>query len=215
METVTAHFVLRVETVRNRIDVALGGNGLVEGRVKHADHGFAGHCLLAGANAGDVCGVMQGREGDAVLQRFHDILIDDDRPGECFACVHHAVADGIDLIHTGNHAVMLIRQKSQHLLHCRAVIGEGHIGIINILIRGCMLDMSANPDSLTQTLGKHLAGIGIHQLILQGRATCINNQYFHCSHALLNLIHFRTPCIPENKEIQYTYILDQKREKDN
>jgi hypothetical protein len=47
--------------------IGLGGHGLMEGGVEHGHHGDVGHDLLAGADAGEVGGVVQGSQGDAVL----------------------------------------------------------------------------------------------------------------------------------------------------
>jgi hypothetical protein len=50
----------------------------MEGGVEHGDHGDAGHDLLAGADAGEVGGVVQRSQGDAVLDGGSTFVVDED-----------------------------------------------------------------------------------------------------------------------------------------
>ena len=42
-----------------------------------------------------------------------------------------------------------------------------------------MSEPAGDADPLAQTLGKHLAAVGVHELILQGRAACVDDQNLH------------------------------------
>ena len=86
----------------------------MEGGVEHGDHGHAGHELLAGLDADDVGGIVQGREGIALLDGGHDLVGDDDGLGELLAAVDHAVTDRVDLLHGADDAVLLVNEGVQN-----------------------------------------------------------------------------------------------------
>ncbi len=64
---------------------------------KTADLGDAGQELLAGLDALEVVGVVQGGELDALADRGLDLVRDQDRFGEVLAAVDDAVPDAVDL----------------------------------------------------------------------------------------------------------------------
>ncbi len=67
VEAVATDAVIFVVIIGNCIHVSLAGHGLVESGVEHCDHGNISHNVAAGVDADDVCGVMQGSEGSALL----------------------------------------------------------------------------------------------------------------------------------------------------
>jgi hypothetical protein len=60
-------------------------------------------------------------------------------------------------------------------------------------------------DTLAQTLGGHITGLGVHQLILQGRAAGIDNQNVHWNVLLKIIFSFFAFCgmIPIDNTILY------------
>ena len=154
----------------------------MEGGVEHGDHGHAGHELLAGLDADDVGGVVERGEGVALLNGVHDLIGDDDGLGELFAAVNNAVADRVDLLHGGDHAVLLIDKRVQHSLNGLAVSGHGDGSGLDSFLAGqlgLVGEQTVDADTLAQTLGKQLARSGVEQLILQGRRTCVDDQNIH------------------------------------
>ena len=196
MEAVAADLVLFIVLVGQGVHVGLGGHGLVEGGVEHAHHGHAGHALLAGLDAGDVGGVVEGGQGDAVLQSLHDLVGDEDGAGKGLAAVHHAVTHSVDLLHGADHAVLFIHQRVQHGLNGLGVGRHGHIhGVQGLLALhlGLVGELAVDADALAQALGQQHAGLGVEQLILQGRTACVDDENVHDSRLLFFLL-FGKPC---------------------
>ena len=62
--------------------------------------------------------------------------------------------------------------------------GEGHV-IFHFAAVVCLVaDAAVHTDALAQALGQYMLVGHIHQLVLQGRAPRIDNQYFHSLHSL-------------------------------
>ena len=108
----------------------------MEGGVKHSHHGGAGHQSLAGLNADDIGGVVQGSQRIALLDGSHDLVGDEHGGSKLLAAVDHAVTHRVDLLHGGDHAVLLVHQGVQHGLDGLGVSGHGHVGLLDGLLAG-------------------------------------------------------------------------------
>ena len=180
METVAADLVVLVVLVGQGVDIAVGGHGLVEGGVEHGHHGHAGHDLLTGADAGDVGGVVEGGQGDALLNGGHDLVVNAHGGGELLPAVDHPVAHRVDLGGGLNDPVLRAQQGVQHGLDGLGMGGHGDLKLVLGVLGGDLVGQAAvDADALAQALGQHLAGVGVHELILEGRATCVDDQNFH------------------------------------
>ena len=188
MEAIAADLILGVPTVRHCVDVSLGGHGLVEGGVEHGDHGGVGHDFLAGLDAGDVGGVVQGGQGDTLADALHDSAVDDDGVGELLAAVNDTVAHGVDLGHIFDDTVVVVGQDLHDQLDGGLVVGHVTVCVVHITAGGGVLDVAVDADALAQALSQNVFGIGVQQLILQGRAACVDDQNFHCVVPLLSMI---------------------------
>ena len=83
---------------------------------------------LAGLDADDVGGVVERREGIALLHCLHDLVGDDERSlAKLLAAVDHAVAHSVDLLHGADDAVVLVHQRVQHGLDGLGVGGHGDV----------------------------------------------------------------------------------------
>ena len=183
VEAVAADLVLLIIGVGQGVHVGLGGHGLVEGGVEHGHHGHAGHHLLAGPDAGEVGGVVEGGQGDAVLNGFEHLVGDQDRLVERLAAVDHPVAHRLDLLHGAHHAVFAVHQGVQHGLNGLGVGGHGHVhGVQSCLALhlGLVGELAVDADALAQALGQQAAGLGIQQLVFQRRAARVDYQNVHC-----------------------------------
>ena len=183
MEAVAADLVLLVILIGDGVQIGVLGHGLVEGRVehRHLGHVVAQH-RPAGLNADDVGGVMQRRQGGAVLHRLHHLVGDENGAGEALAAVDHPVTHRVDLLHGGDDAVVRVHQGGQHRLDGLGMGGHGdvrrrHGGLA--LHLGLIGEFSVNADALAQAFGQQMAGFRIQQLIFQRRAAGIDNEYFH------------------------------------
>ena len=150
----------------------------MERGVEHGDLRRLGHDSLAGANAHQVGGVVQGAQRDALLDGGDDLVIDDAGVEELHAAVQDAMAHGIDLVGGLNNTVNRVNQNVQNRGDGLGMGGHGDI--LDNLLAVCVVGQAAvNVDTLAQALGGYHAGIGIHQLILEGRGTGIDNQNVH------------------------------------
>ena len=182
VEAIAADLVLLVILIGQGIGIGHGGHGLVEGGVEHGHHGGTRHQLLAGADADDVGGVVQGGQGVALLNGGHDLVGDAHGLGKLLAAVDHPVTHRVDLLHGGDDAVLLIHQGVQHGLDGLGMGGHSHVGGLDSrFASGLISKLAVDADALTQALGQDLLGIGVEQLILQGRAAGVDDQYVHRS----------------------------------
>ena len=70
----------------------------MEGGVEHTHLGQARHQLADGVHTLQVGGVVQRGQVDALLEDVEHLLGQHHRLVELLAAVHHAVADGVDLV---------------------------------------------------------------------------------------------------------------------
>ena len=180
VEAIAADLVLGIILIGQGVGVGHRGHGLMEGGVEHGHHGGAGHQLLAGLDADDVGGVVQGGQRIALLDGGHDLVGDEDGLGELLAAVDHPVAHRVDLLHGADDAVLLVYQGVQHGLDGLGVGGHGHVGRLDGLLAGGFVgELAVNADALAQALGQNLLGLRVEQLILQGGAAGIDHKNVH------------------------------------
>ena len=182
VETVPPHLVVLVVLVGQGIGKCLGGHGLMEGGVEHGNHRHVGHDLLAGTNAGDVGGIVERGQRDARLNRGHHLVVDADGLVEGLATMHHAVTHRVDLLHGANDTVFGVHQSVQNSLNGFGMGGHGHIHGLQRLFSlnlGLVGELAVDANALAQALGQHDAGIRVHQLILQGRTSGVDDENFH------------------------------------
>ena len=169
----------------------------MEGGVEHGDHGHAGHNLLAGTDTGQVGGVVERSQGDAVLNGLHHFVGDEDGLVEGLTAVHHAVANSVDLLHGADDAVLSVHQGVQHGLDGLGMSGHSNINGVQHLLAlhlGLVGELAVDADALAQALGQQVAGLGIQKLILQGRAASVDDENIHSYRLLFlwkALRHFR------------------------
>ena len=82
----------------------------MESRVEHSHLRYAGHDLLAGTDAHQVCGIMQGAKRDAFFNRRLNLRGDNHTAGEFGTAVQHAVSDRVNHPHIRDHAIFAVRQ---------------------------------------------------------------------------------------------------------
>ena len=182
MEAVAAHLVLFIVFIGQSIGIGDRGHRLVEGGIEHGDHRHAGHELLAGLDANDVGGIVQRGKGIAVLNRLHDLVGDDDGLGEFLPAVDDAVANGVDLLHRADHAVLFIDQRIKNGLDGLAVGRHGDGGFLYRFLAGQLRlvgKAAVDANAFAKALGKQLARGGVEQLILQRGRTRIDDQNVH------------------------------------
>ena len=188
VEAVAADVVLLIILIGNGVDIRLGGHGHVESGVEHGNLGRLGHDLLAGLDAHEVGGVVEGPKGDALLDGLDAGVVDDAAGGEGHAAVEDTVAHSGNLIGGGDDALGGVHHDVQHCLDGLVVGGHGDI-LLHVLTAGDLVGQAAvDADALAQALGEHLAALGLHELILQGRAARVDDQDLHLLFLLVLLL---------------------------
>ena len=184
MEAVAADVIIFVVLGGDGVPVSLGGHGHVEGGIKHGNLGGVGHHRLAGTNAHQVGRIVEGSQRNAVLNGLDALIVDDAGVGELHAAMEHPMANGIDLIHGLDNALNGVHQDLQDRLNGLGMGGHGDV-LDDLLIAHLVGQAAVNVDPLAQALGGHITGLRVHKLILQGRASGIDNQNVH-GNSLLN-----------------------------
>ena len=189
VEAVAADAVVLVVLIWHGIGEGLGRHALVEGGVEHGDLGHVlAHDGGAGVDAGDVGGVVQRGEGGAVLEGLHDLVGDAHGAGELLAAVDDAVADSVDLAHALHDAVLCAGQLVDDRGNGLGVGRQGDVLVEHGLAadeRG-VLQVTVDADALAQALGQDGLGLHVDELVLQGRASGVDDQNFHFSSILSN-----------------------------
>ena len=153
----------------------------MESGVEHCNHGNVAHNVAAGVDADDVCRVVQGSEGSALLERFHNCIVDAHGGSKLLAAVNDAVADSVDLLHGGDNAVLGAGELVDNSGNCLCVGGHCKILIKYGLAayQGAVLEVAVDADALAKALSHDRLGLHVDKLILQGRAACVDNKNFH------------------------------------
>ena len=134
---------------------------------------------------------VQRRDVAALFQVCEHLLVDEHRLGQPFAAVDDAVADGADLVHIGQAAVLLVQQAVDERLRRLRVGGHGNLGGEVGLAGGVVRDFAVDADALTKPLGDDLPRVHIEKLILQRRAARVDYEYIHDENKLPFLLHGR------------------------
>ena len=151
----------------------------MESGIEDSHLGGLGHDGLAGADAHQVGGVVEGAQGDALLNGRDARVVDDAALREGHAPVEHPVADGSDLVGGGDDALDRVHHDVQHGLDGLGVGGHGDV-LLDVLAAGDLVGQTAvDADALAQALGEDLAALRLHKLVLQGGAACVDDQNFH------------------------------------
>ena len=189
METVAAHLQALIIVQRQGVQIRFLGHGHMESGIEHRHHGRVRHHFLAGADAHQVGGVVQRAQRDVLLDGRHHFVVDEIAARELLAAMQHAVADRADLVHGGNHAVLLIRQRFEHQADGGGVVfqrlfhGEGAAGML-------MRELAAlDADALHVALGDGMLVGHVDELVFQRGGTRVDNQ--DVVHAALRLLRLR------------------------
>ena len=92
-----------------------------------------------------------------------------------------AVADGVDLLHGGDHTVLGAGQLVDDRGNGLGVRGHRQVFVKDRLAadeRG-VLQVTVDADALAQALGQEMFGLHVDQLIFQRRAAGIDDKNFH------------------------------------
>ena len=181
VEAVAADAVVLIILIRNSVHEGLAGHGLMESGVENCDHGDIAHDITAGIDADDVCGIVQGGKGGALLESLHDLVCDEDGGSKLLTAVNDTVADSVNLLHGADNAVLGTGKLVNNRCNCLGVSGHGKIFIENGLAayQRTVLEVAVDADTLAETLSHYGLGLHIDQLVLQRGAACVDNKNLH------------------------------------
>ena len=181
VETVAADIVLVGKVLGDRVGVCRGGHGRgAECGVENCNLGNVAHNLFAGVDAHEVCGVVQGAQGDAGADSVLNFGGDKAGCGEADAAVENTVADGADVLHGGDNTGFGIGETLAEDADCIGVGVHVNNGLQLAAVAGSVDVFAAfNADSFAETLGNDLAFGHIEELILQRRASGVDNKDEH------------------------------------
>ena len=109
---------------------------------------------------------MQRIDANDGLKIVQDLVRDDHR-GFQFAAVRDTVADGIDLIDTGNDAQFGICQKFKNQGNGIVVIFQFNVFVVICLARTFVCDGTADADLFAKAFGDNGVFVHVEQLIFQ------------------------------------------------
>ena len=175
VETVSSYLVLLIVLIGDTVDVCHFRHGLMESGIEYGNVRYARHQLLACTDTDKVCRIVKRCKVVALFDGSHGLVVDQAGRGELLSAVDNTVADSTNLGKALYYALLLIGQSCDNSADSLAVGGHRNLGNF-LLTAGRLIGQCAvDADSLAETLGKNCLGIGVDQLILQRRASAVDN----------------------------------------
>lgn len=148
----------------------------MESGIEDGDLRDAGHHLLAGADAGEVVGIVQGTQLAAFLDRRDDLFVDDDRAGELLPAVEHAVTDCRDFGKRLDHALLLGNEGVKDELDRLGVVRHLNFQLVLVSAVHFLGEVAAvDADAVAKPLRKYLFGLHVDELVFDGRASGVDD----------------------------------------
>ena len=132
-------------------------------------------------DAGDVGGIVQGREVGKLAEGGQGMVIDDDGLGELVPSVHHPVAHRLDVGEVRDLPDLGVHEGLDDQLDGHLVVGAVMLplDLLPDPSRVVVDEGSAHGDALDDPLGKDLPFLPAVELVLQRRAPAVESQYIH------------------------------------
>ena len=152
----------------------------MEGGVEDADVGHAGQCALHGLDAGDVGRVVQRGQRDVFAQGVEHGVGDQHRTRELLGAMHHAVADGGDVLQRLDDADVGVDQLLEHLLDRDLVIGDVGNFLDLVAVGGFIgKDRILHADALDEADGHASLVAHVEQLVFERGTAAVQNKNEH------------------------------------
>jgi len=128
VETVAADMVLFVITIRDRVGVGIGRQGLVKGRIEDGHLRDTGHELRTDIDSHQIGHVMERRQFFGGFEYFPDGGINDNGRAKMLAAVNHPMANAADFAHIRQDAALAMDKMGQQSVHRFTMAGERRFG---------------------------------------------------------------------------------------
>src|ERR1700756_1919852 len=191
MKSVTPNSMPAVEVIRNRIQICLFRNRMMERRVKYRNlRDVAAKKFLRRQNSLHVVRIMQWRQIDTTLDPLEDSIINQCRFLEQLPAVHDTVTDGMYLGRTldlGNSRAFRCNEPEQVIQsrthvpqrRCQSLSGLLAIADLNDRLATDPLNFPAQNAVVLKRF--NLLEVGGNDLKLQAGTSGIKYQYVHCA----------------------------------
>ena len=155
----------------------------MEGGVEGNYLGHAGKHFLHGADAQQVCGIVQRGEIGTELDLAQDVIVHQHGAGEEVSTLHDTVTHGLDVLQGLEHAGVFIGKGGQDELHAHLVVRDGDVGHNFVLAGGRILENAGGKaDFLCDTFGddvEDIVALHVQKLILDARAAAVDYENDH------------------------------------
>ena len=151
----------------------------MESRVKDTDLRNARHDSFAGVDADDVRRIVERSHSRAFFQGFHDFICNERGSRKFFAAMDDTVADSIDGIHGFDDATFSIGENVEDEFDSDFVVRNGLFDFFFLAIPFVCQLRIGKADFFDQTFCHYFFIVHVDELVLQGRAAAVYNQYDH------------------------------------
>ena len=185
VEAIAAHLVVLIVFVGDGIGVGHGRHGLMEGGVKDGDlRHLVTQSGLAGVDADDVRRIVKGCIGGAFFQGFHDFIVNYRGAGKGFAAMDNTVTYRVNGIHGFDNAAFGIGQNIENELYSDFMIRNRLLDFLFLAIPFVSQLGIGKTDFFYQPFCHDFFIVHVYQLVFQGRAAAVYNQYDHAIYPL-------------------------------
>jgi hypothetical protein len=179
VEAVLADMELLIVLIRETVHECLLRNGLVECGVEYNDLRHVRQDLAASPQCQCVTVVMYRSQLTEFVDLFDDLIGDQCGLGEYFCTLYHTVANCRDLVHAGNYGAFTGGQCLNQTGKCLGMGREVAVLFHLDTRSGLVAQMAVDTDTVAVALCDHRLIFHIDELILQRRASCIDNKNNH------------------------------------
>ncbi len=182
VEPVASHTILLVHRVGQCIQIRHAGNRGVKGRVETGHVRDVGQRVHGRANPRQVGRIVQRSQVGEPFDGPQHGIVDQHRSGEFLPAMDDTMADGGDFVGVVQRMVFAPHEALQDQPHALLVIGNG---LLQAMLRAPSdSNVTEDPsfaDPLGLAFGQHVAIGHAVQLVLDGRAAAVDDEYLHAS----------------------------------
>ena len=184
MEAVAADAIFFIEFIRKAIHEGFRRHGLMECCIENSDLRYARHDSFAGVDADDVRRIVKGCIGGAFFQGFHDFIVNYRGAGKGFAAMDNTVTYRVNGIHGFDNAAFGIGQNIENELYSDFMIRNRLLDFLFLAIPFVSQLGIGKTDFFYQPFCHDFFIVHVYQLVFQGRAAAVYNQYDHAIYPL-------------------------------
>ena len=179
VEPVAADTVLLVILVGDTIKIVLGFDGEVERSVEHRHLRHVWHHIVDSLCPHDIAGDVQRSQVDERLLLVDHIARNLHTFGKIFAAMRKPVAHCRHLLDAGDDTMLGVGQCRHHHTQTLGMVRYWAFRCMLFTIRGVAEHTTFQAYAFQEAFGHDGTGVNVNKLILERRATTVENQNFH------------------------------------